>query len=66
MLHQEMVRAATVLAALLYGFYYFTEPDREAAWIKRECGIRVEPSEITDELRKRCHQYLREMAKHKS
>ncbi len=65
MLHQELVRAATVLAAFLFCFYYFMKPEREAAWLKRDCGIRVEPAQITDEIRKECHRYLREMAKHK-
>lgn len=66
MLHQELVRAATIVAVILLGFGYYMKPQREATKLKRDCGMMVEPSKITDEMRNECARYLKEIQKYRN
>jgi hypothetical protein len=65
MVHQELIRAATLLAVLLVAFVFFMKPEREARQLKHDCGMIVEPSRITDEMRQACANYVRETQKYK-
>ena len=66
MLHQELIRATTLLVAIFFLFYYFTKTDREASALRRDCGIVVERDKITNQQRSDCASYLKEMQKYKS
>lgn len=63
MLHQELVRALTIVSILLLVFAYYMKPHRESVALKRDCGIHVEPSEITDSIRNECARILRDLEK---
>lgn len=64
MLHQEIIRAATVLAALLFLFSWITQPTRESRRLLRDCGIVIEPDRVTEEIKQHCDRYLREIKKY--
>lgn len=66
MLHQELIRATTLLVAIFFLFYYFTQADREASALRRDCGIVVDRDKITNQQRADCARYLKEMQKYKS
>jgi len=66
MIHQELIRATTLLVAVFFIVYYFTRADREASALRRDCGIMVERNKITDQQRADCAHYLKEMQKYKS
>lgn len=66
MLHQELIRATTLLVAILFLFYYLTRAEREAVQLRRDCGIVIEQDKITDKHRADCNRYLKEMQKYKS
>lgn len=65
MLHQELVRALTCVSIILLVFAYYMKPHRESVALKRDCGIHVEPSQITDAVRKECARILKDLEKYK-